>query len=70
MTDNLLVQWENGVMSIPLTADFSMTLNKAGEDGWEAWAVLGGDEENVRVAVKRHKRLISMSTDIMGALKQ
>lgn len=62
------VQWENGVMSIPQTADFAMTLNKAGEDGWEPWAVLGGDDANVRVAVKRYKRLISMSTDVKGAL--
>lgn len=63
------IKWENGVMGIPLTADFSATLDKAGEDGWEPWAVVGSDETVVRVAVKRHKRLVSMSTDIKGALR-
>lgn len=64
------VQWENGLLSIPITAEMVPVLDKAGEEGWEPWAVVGVDEKqnHVRIAVKRHKRKISLSTDINGAL--
>lgn len=63
------IKWENGILSIPLTAEFTATLDKAGEDGWEPWGMLGMDKDNVRIAVKRPKRKISLSTDVNGALK-
>lgn len=68
MTD--VIQWENGVISMPQDANFTATLDKAGEDSWEPWAVMGIDPttQAIRIAVKRHKRKISLSTDINSAL--
>lgn len=64
-----VIKWENGILQIPLTAEFTATLDKAGEDGWEAWGILGVDGQNVKVAVKRPKRKITLSTDINSALR-
>lgn len=65
------VQWESGIMSIPANADLALTLNKAGEEGWEPWAILGSDDNGVtvKIALKRHKRKVLLSTDIKGALQ-
>jgi hypothetical protein len=62
------IQWEYGVMGIPLQANFVETLNQAGTEGWEAWSIVGQDNESVRIAVKRHKRKVLLSTDVKGAL--
>lgn len=62
------IKWEYGVIAIPMTADFVASLNKAGEDGWEAWCVLGADQETARVGLKRPARLITLSTDVPSTL--
>lgn len=67
-----MTQWENGILSIPIQAEMVPVLDKAGDDGWEPWAIVGVDQEaqHVRIAVKRPKRAITLSTDINGALRQ
>ena len=65
-----VIQWENGIISIPQDANLPMTLDKAGEDSWEPWAFLGINPQTnmIQIAMKRHKRKISLSTDINSAL--
>jgi hypothetical protein len=65
-----MIKWENGIISFPPNADWVGTLDKAGEDGWEYCGVLGIDPatQNIRVAVKRHKRTITLATEMPGGL--
>lgn len=62
------IKWENVVTIIPVNANIIEVLNKAGDDGWEPWAVLGSDEQMVQIALKRHKRLVSIVSDIPQGL--
>lgn len=61
-----VIKWENAFLVIPATAELVPVLNKAGEEGWEAWAVIGIDQEtnSVRIAMKRIKRLVSLATEM------
>lgn len=62
------IKWENAVTIIPVNANITETLNKAGEDGWEPWAILGSDGQMVQIALKRHKRLVNIVSDIPQGL--
>lgn len=57
-----VIQWENGIVSLPLNAPLAAALDQAGKDGWEPWAVMSADDNTIRIAVKRHKRAITLAT--------
>jgi len=61
------IKWENGIISIPLNSNLVGALDQAGNENWEPWAVLGADETNVRIAVKRPKRAITVATEMPGS---
>lgn len=72
--DEKFVQWEFGLVMVPQQGDLIGSLNKFGDDGWEPWAVLGPGEAPdgtpiVQIGLKRHKRKITLSTDINSALR-
>ena len=61
---------ENGIIGIPLAADFVSAMDQVGKDGWEGWAIMGVDQQSqmVRVAVRRGKRAIVLATEIPSGL--
>ena len=60
------IEWENGIIAMPTNADVVASLDQVGKEGWEAWAILGIDPatQQLRVAVKRHKRKITIATEM------
>jgi hypothetical protein len=63
-----LIKWENGLVNIPLNAPLVEALNQVGNEGWEPWAVMGADDKNIRIAVKRYRRAITLATTIPNGL--
>ena len=50
-----MIKWETGLLDIPLVANMVEILDKAGEDGWEPWGIIGVDNNKqvLRIAIKR-----------------
>lgn len=63
-----VITWENGLVNIPLNAPLVESLDQVGKEGWEPWAVMGADDKNIRIAVKRHKRAITLATQMPNGI--
>lgn len=58
------VQWENGIITIPPTGNPVAALDQAGKEGWEAWVIISADQNGMQIGVKRHKRAITLATEM------
>lgn len=63
-----VIEWENGLVGIPLNQPLADALDQIGREGWEPWAVLGADDKVIRIAVKRHKRAIKLASELPNGL--
>jgi hypothetical protein len=58
------IKWENGFMEIPVSSEMIPALDQAGAEGWEPWAIIGLNNNTVRIAIKRPKRLLTLATEM------
>lgn len=63
-----ITQYENGLVNIPLNAPLVEALDQVGKDGWRPWSVMGADDKNIRIAVVREKRAITLATEMPNGI--